>query len=58
MNYVHHPAELGVSTPLVSVQNLKKAYPTAGGGVLQVLGGVSLDVARGEVVAIDVWWVQ
>lgn len=38
--------------PLVSVQNLHKAYPTAGGGVLQVLGGVSLDVERGEVVAI------
>ncbi len=38
--------------PLVSVQNLCKSYPTVGGGTLEVLSGVNLDVERGEVVAI------
>ncbi|MBO6576764.1 MAG: ABC transporter ATP-binding protein [Rhodothermales bacterium] len=38
--------------PLVSVRDLHKAYPTAGGGRLEVLAGVDLDVQEGEVVAI------
>lgn len=38
--------------PLVTVKNLHKAYPTAGGGQLTVLNGVDLEVNRGEVLAI------
>lgn len=37
---------------LVSVQNLHKAYPTAGGGSLSVLAGVNLEIEEGEVLAI------
>jgi lipoprotein-releasing system ATP-binding protein len=38
--------------PLVSVQNLHKSYPTAGGKALEVLAGIDLEVEKGEVVAI------
>ncbi len=37
---------------LVSVQNLHKSYPTAGGGKLTVLGGVDLEIEQGEILAI------
>ncbi|NNE69275.1 MAG: ABC transporter ATP-binding protein [Rhodothermales bacterium] len=37
---------------LVSVQNLHKSYPTAGGGSLTVLSGVNLEIEEGEVLAI------
>ncbi len=38
--------------PLLRVVDLKKSYPTAHGGSLEVLRGVSFEVQKGEVVAI------
>lgn len=38
--------------PLLSVKNLTKSYPTAHGGTLEVLRGVSFEVQAGEVVAV------
>ena len=40
-----------VETPLLEVRDLKKSYPTAA-GPLEVLGGVSIRVSPGEIVAI------
>ncbi len=40
------------SDPILQVKGLSKAYAGAGGGPLQVLSGLDLDVSRGEFVAI------
>jgi len=38
--------------PLLDVRQLKKQYPTGGGGALEVLSGVTFQVQGGEIVAI------
>lgn len=38
-------------TPLLSIENIHKSYPSAG-GALQVLQGVSIDVAKGEFLSV------
>ncbi|MGB3798035.1 MAG: nitrate ABC transporter ATP-binding protein [Alteraurantiacibacter sp.] len=41
-----------LSTPILSLQGLTKAYSGQSGGTTEVLGGIDLDIAEGEFVAI------
>lgn len=47
-----HPDSAARNPHLLEVRDLVKSYPTAHGGRLEVLRGVSFDVVSGEVVAV------
>jgi NitT/TauT family transport system ATP-binding protein len=45
-------AAVGASAPAISFRDVGKQFPAAEGGLLEVLRGVSFEVAAGEIVAI------
>jgi NitT/TauT family transport system ATP-binding protein len=48
----HAPRARAPGLPAISFIDVSKRFPTAGGGLLEVLRGVSFDVPVGEIVAI------